>query len=871
MKKIKKIMVLVSTVVVSTVGPITSLAETTVKVQPSLVTEELPLSGSPVTNEVTSTSLVEDSFSSEEAGKRTSSESSSEISTGESTSTSATEVTQKSSEETTPAETDESDSSLVDAEQANEDLFQSAVEKAIAEMEILNDVFPYLKDRSDLAEAPTDSDTPRPKARAAALTVEPQEQIAAAAAARLENIYADSDKDTPTMDFVDVSSHNGEISVDQYKTLKKYGVKAVIVKLTEYTTYRNEYAKSQINNAKAAGLVVHGYHYSWFTSKSSAEKEAEYFAKYADELKLGNNAIMFNDIEDPQLYAKDINHTQNSIYFADALKKLGYNNSQHYIGQWWVRAGKLDPAKLGYNNCWIAEYPIPTVKEQRNTQYGAWQWTSQVYIPGKNFPFDMSSDYSKTITLPYGEQGPYISLGKYFTITAKNNAIWSSFNWAQKDQTDNHLNKTYYAKGMYKHVNGGTYLSLYDNNDKWVGYVDAAFGTLTDGPGGKWASYKKYVTLNQTKDLYSDFTSKIKNNALTYKNKQLLVTGKYEHFNGKTYYSVYTADGKTWLGYVEASGVNSAGDQGPYLALGKYFTITEKNHTIWSNFNWAKRSDANSHLGKTYLAKGQYKHLNGSTYLTLYDNQDKWVGYIDVAEGNLVDSAGGAWSSYKKYLTITGSKHLYAGDFTRTIKNKASVYKGKTLLATGKYEHFNGKTYYSVYENNIWLGYVEEAGVKVAGDQGPYLNLGKYFTITGKNYKIWSNFDWKLRLNASDLLGKTYLAKGQYQHLNGSTYLTLYDNNEMWIGYINLSGGELGTNSGGTWSSCKMTVTLTGTKNLYGSDFTKTVKNKSSAFKNQQLSVTGKYEHYNGKTYYSVYDSKQQWLGYIESSGVNQV
>ncbi|MFY1068680.1 GH25 family lysozyme [Enterococcus sp. AD013-P3] len=871
MKKIKKIIVLVSTVILSSVGPITGLAETTAKTQSPTVTEELPLSGSPVTNDVTSTSAVEDSFSSEESEKEVSSENSSEISASESSLTSATEVTQNSSEENIPAETDESDGSLADAEQANEDLSQAAVEKAIAEMEILNDVFPYLKDRSDLAESPIDSDTPRPKARAAALTVEPQEQIAAAAAARLENIYADSDKDTPTMDFVDVSSHNGEISVDQYKTLKKYGVKAVIVKLTEYTTYRNPYAKSQINNAKAAGLVVHGYHYSWFTSKSTAEKEAEYFAKYADELKLGNNAIMFNDIEDPQLYAKNINHTQNSIYFADALKKLGYNNSQHYIGQWWVRAGKLDPAKLGYNKCWIAEYPIPTVKEQRNTQYGAWQWTSQVYIPGKNFPFDMSSDYSKTITLPYGEQGPYISLGKYFTITAKNNAIWSSFKWAQKDRTDNHLNKTYYAKGMYKHVNGGTYLSLYDNKDKWIGYVNAAFGTLTDGPGGKWASYKKYVTLNQTKDLYSDFTSKIKNKASSYKNKQLLVTGKYEHFNGKTYYSVYTADSKTWLGYVEKSGVTLAGDQGPYLALGKYFTITGKNHTIWSNFNWTKRSDAKSHLGKTYLAKGQYKHLNGSTYLTLYDNQDKWVGYINVSGGKLTTSAGGSWSSYKKYLTVTGSKHLYAGDFTKTIKNKGSVYKGKTLLATGKYEHFNGKTYYSVYENNTWLGYVEEAGVKVAGDQGPYVKLGKYFTITGKNHKIWSNFDWKLRKNASELLGKTYLAKGQYKHLNGSTYLTLYDNKGKWVGYINANGGKQGTNPGGAWSSYKITVTLNGTKNLYGGDFTKTVKNKASAFKNQKLSVTGKYEHYNGKTYYSVYNSKKQWLGYIESSGVKKV
>lgn len=70
MKKIKKIIVLVSTVILSSVAPITGLAETTAKTQSPTVTEELPLSGSPVTSDVTSTSAVEDSFSSEESVKR---------------------------------------------------------------------------------------------------------------------------------------------------------------------------------------------------------------------------------------------------------------------------------------------------------------------------------------------------------------------------------------------------------------------------------------------------------------------------------------------------------------------------------------------------------------------------------------------------------------------------------------------------------------------------------------------------------------------------------------------------------------------------------------------------------------------------------
>lgn len=660
-----------------------------------------------------------------------------------------------------------------------------------------SDVFPYLRQRSDLESNPITGKTTETKARAAAPGVKAEDVVAIqaqAATSRMTNIYPDSNSNTPTMDFVDISSHNGNISVAQYKTLKKYGVKAVVVKLTEFTTYRNPYAKSQINNAKAAGLVVHAYHYSWFTSTAKAKAEAQYFAKYADELNLGSDAIMFNDIEDQYLYDTNTNHNANSLAFVNELKRLGYKNGQHYIGRWWVNAGKLSPSQLGYQNCWIAEYPVPTVKEQRNTSYGAWQWTSQVYFPGISFPFDMSSDYAKKVTQPYGPQGKYISLKKYFTITAKNQNIYRNFSWSKKDSTNNHIGKVYYAKGKYQHINGGTYLTLYDNQDNWVGYINAGFGKITDSAGGQWHKYQKYVTLTGTKNLYtSNFTQTVKNYASKFKNQQLLVTGMYHHFNGKTYYSVYDQDGKVWLGYIEKIGVKIVGDQGPYRSYGKYFTVTGKNHSIWSNFSWRKRLSASSVLGKTYLAKGMYRHLNGSTYYSLYDHTGKWIGYINANGGKVSTSAGGSWESFKEYMTLTGTKNLYGGDFTKTVKHKASQFKGKVLKVTGKYEHYNGKTYYSAYEpnSNEWLGYVEKAGTKKTADQGPYIHFGRNFKITSKNYTIWSSFKWLKRSTSKDHYNKVYLAKGQYKHINGSTYYSLYDGHGKWVGYINARAGKL--------------------------------------------------------------------------------
>ena len=60
---------------------------------------------------------------------------------------------------------------------------------------------------------------------------------------------------------MDVSSHNGDISVEDYRVLANKGVGGVVVKLTENTWYNNPNAASQIRNAQAVGLQVSTYHF----------------------------------------------------------------------------------------------------------------------------------------------------------------------------------------------------------------------------------------------------------------------------------------------------------------------------------------------------------------------------------------------------------------------------------------------------------------------------------------------------------------------------------------------------------------------------------------------------------------------------------
>lgn len=60
----------------------------------------------------------------------------------------------------------------------------------------------------------------------------------------------------PRTDVVDVASYQANLSVADFQNMKKAGVKGVIVKLTEGTTYKNPYAATQIANTRTAGLVV---------------------------------------------------------------------------------------------------------------------------------------------------------------------------------------------------------------------------------------------------------------------------------------------------------------------------------------------------------------------------------------------------------------------------------------------------------------------------------------------------------------------------------------------------------------------------------------------------------------------------------------
>lgn len=207
--------------------------------------------------------------------------------------------------------------------------------------------------------------------------------------------------------FIDVSSHNGEISVDDYRALARQGVGGVVVKLTEDTWYNNPKAPSQVRNAQIAGLQVSTYHFSRYTTEEEARAEARFYIQAAQKLNLPKSTVMVNDFEDSNMLQ---NINRNTQAWVNEMRKHGYNNLMFYTSASWLDEnnlgyrGPVSTSQFGIENFWVAQYPSTTLtatsaKNMRyNAKTGAWQFSATAnLLPGKHV-FDHSVDYTGRFT-----------------------------------------------------------------------------------------------------------------------------------------------------------------------------------------------------------------------------------------------------------------------------------------------------------------------------------------------------------------------------------------------------------------------------------------------------------------------------------------
>lgn len=189
---------------------------------------------------------------------------------------------------------------------------------------------------------------------------------------------------------IDVSAHNGKID---WKTVAAYGMGFAILRITEKrdivdSTFEANY-KGCIDNNIPVGV----YKYSYATSVSQIEQEANIVVKTLNKRIL--NFPVFLDIEDDCQENLSQSQMQQMIEaFRNIIIKAGYKFGI-YCGESWYKT-KL-PQSVKKYDCWLASYPNNdngTLQERLRPSFGVgWQYSSKAHIPGINTNTDRSVFY----------------------------------------------------------------------------------------------------------------------------------------------------------------------------------------------------------------------------------------------------------------------------------------------------------------------------------------------------------------------------------------------------------------------------------------------------------------------------------------------
>ena len=198
------------------------------------------------------------------------------------------------------------------------------------------------------------------------------------------------------MDMVDVSNNNGYMSTAEYVSMRnEFGVKALTVKMSEGTTFKDGYAASNIANGQAAGLYVNGYHFAHYKTKAQAIAEADYAGQAAKAAGLPVGAVLATDVEsaEEQGILSQATNDRNNAAFMKEIQKFGYRADIYTSGSW-ANNKMTIKGKTG----WVAGYPYVMSGQKWYTNNNAWQWSGSAHFRISYGGFDVSQLYTDYYT-----------------------------------------------------------------------------------------------------------------------------------------------------------------------------------------------------------------------------------------------------------------------------------------------------------------------------------------------------------------------------------------------------------------------------------------------------------------------------------------
>ena len=198
----------------------------------------------------------------------------------------------------------------------------------------------------------------------------------------------------PPYRYLDVSRYQGKITLDGWKQVKAAGYKGAMLKtvstnrrLSKRTDglYIDPTFEANYRNARAAGLDVGVYYYTYATSEAMADAELALLrqAVYGKELTMPV-AVDVEENKLKQLSTLDLSNL--TAYALEQVERMGfYAQLYTYTGYKY----ELDMARLSSRwDVWLADYTGKTPKV--NFKYNAHQHTSRGNVPGISGNVDLN-------------------------------------------------------------------------------------------------------------------------------------------------------------------------------------------------------------------------------------------------------------------------------------------------------------------------------------------------------------------------------------------------------------------------------------------------------------------------------------------------
>lgn len=468
-----------------------------------------------------------------------------------------------------------------------------------------------------------------------------------------------------------------------------------------------------------------------------------------------------------------------------------------------------------------------------------------------------------------GPQGSWFSDNRFATLMQAKKPIFDNFSGKVRSYSDKYIGQTYRIDGRYQHFNGSTFYSLYDHKQNWLGYMRAQdvntvsyMQGVNQGAGG----YLKIVKKGGS--VWKDFNWKQSINTTSLYNQIFKIGATYNAYNGYKYFSIYRTNGE-WIGYANALDVKLVKNETTSSKDNRFVTISSKNPTLFENLHGKVMSKSTAYYQRTYRSKAIYNLSTGEVYLSLYDKNDKWVGYIDQRDVQVAPGSQGIWFEASGYVTLINSRNRVYENLSGKVNKNSQIFVGKTYRVAGKYHLFNDAWFYTIYDvNGHWIGYVNaQETTKIDRAQGINLDIAKYVEVVEPNGKIWKDFNWKQSISTSTLAGQVFKARAEYNHFNGYKYYSIYKPSGEWVGYANARDIRESAPQG-PYIQDNRYVTVQAKSLILYDNLNEKIKSKNGAhYLNTYLSKA-QYHHINGKTYLSLYDNKDNWLGYVNSQDV---